>query len=411
MHTWHTQHFTTSRRKSQSLGRTGLWLILAFGVVLALGGCDGLASSGGHFRTVPGTSDGGTSAFAINLDGHFQGHIAFVRNHHLYTLSGKDGTVTALPAAGTDVQDPAYSPDGTRLAYIRRGAAWSDLMLLPTRGGEPIALTHNQGTGQQINCPNGISETDTTYAANPVWTPDGSTLYYLSDAQKLLKSSCGFQDMAVWKILAQGGTGQFVLWPERGDDNNGEPGAGGDANLSLRPGAANELTYTHYAYDTNQGTTKLVQIFLAPLDQQQPAPDHQQEIALAPATNGDSPPKPQQTLEASWSPNGQLLAYIIHANGITSLAIMPVSDPARGAPNFLDFANITTFAPDAHTSYSYPVWSPDGRSLLYLVFENNEYNLYLAQLAFNGTTISLQNPIQLTQGGVDGDSRPTWTSA
>jgi len=409
MHTRQAHHSTIQSSKNH-VKRFSLWLSLAFGALLALGGCDGLASSGGHFRAIPNTSSKGVSALAINLDSRFQGHIAFVRNHHLYTLSGKDGSVTALPAAGTDVQDPSYSPDGTRLAYIRRGAAWSDLMLLPTRGGQPIALTHNQGTGQQMTCPNGISVTDMTYAANPVWTPDGSALYYLSDAQKLLKAACGFQDMAAWKIPAQGGTGQVVLWPERGNDNNGAPGAGGDANLSLRPGTGNELTYTHYAYDTNQGATKLVQIFLAPLDQQQPAPDHQQELALAPAVTPDS--KPQETLEASWSPNGQLLAYIIHANGITSLAIMPVSDPARGAPDFLDYANTATFTPDAHASYSYPVWSPDGRSLLYLVFDNNEYNLYLAQLAFNGTTVSLQgSPIQLTQGGVDGDSRPTWTSA
>lgn len=412
MHTRHTPQLATPRCKNLRPGRTGLWLSLAFGVVLLLASCDGLASSGGQFRPVPDTSGKGVGALAINLDGHFQGHIAFVRNHHLYTLSGRDGTVTALPAAGTDVQDPAYSPDGTRLAYIRRGFDWSDLMMLPTHNGQPIALTHDQGTGQQMTCPNGVSETDTAYAANPIWTPDGSALYYLSDAQKLLKASCGFQDMAVWKIPAQGGAGQFVLWPERGNDNNGQPGAGGDANLSLRPGAGNELAYTHYAYDTAQSATKLVQVFLATLDQQQPAPDHQQEVALAPATNYDSPPRTQETLEASWSPNGKFLAYIIRVNGANSLAIMPVSDPARGAPDFLDYTNTATFAPNPSSHpYSYPVWSPDGKSLLYLVFDNNEYNLYLAHLTFNGTTVSLGSPIQLTQGGVDGDSRPSWTSA
>ncbi len=407
----HTRHREQSRPGSSSRRRRlSLWLSLAFSAALALQGCSSLSSDSDHFRPVPGTGGAGVSALAINSDGHFQGQIAFVRNHELYTLNGKDNKVSKLPA-GADVQDPAYSPDGARLAYIRRGTAWSDLMVMPAKGGQPVALTHNQGSGQQMTCPNGISETDMVYAANPIWALDGSALYYLSDAQKLLKASCGFQDMAVWRIPARGGKADLVLWPERGDDDNGLPGAGGDANLSLRPGKGDQIAYTHYAYDPKQDTSKLVQIFLATLNQQQTAQDHQQETALAPATREDG--SPQQTLQASWSPDGKYLAYILRAGSVTSLAIMSVGNPANGAPDFQDYANTAIFAPDAHaTTYSYPVWSPDGKSLLYLEFKNNEYNLFLAQLTSNGTTISLQgSPIQLTQGGIDGDSRPAWTSA
>ncbi len=388
--------------------RHSLCLGLALGIMLALQGCSALSSDSSNFHLVPGTNSNGASALAINSDGHFPGHIAFVRNHELYIFSGQDGTVSKLPA-GDNVQDPAYSPDGSRLAYIRLGAAWSDLMVMPAaKDGKPVALTHHQGTGQQTTCPNGISQTDMVYAANPIWALDGSAIYYLSDAQKLLKDSCGFQDMAVWKIPARGGKAQLVLWPERGDDNNGLPGAGGDANLSLRPGSGNQLAYTHYAYDPKQDASKLVQIFLAALNPpQEPTPDHQQETALTPAVSENG--TPQQALEAAWSPDGKFLAYIIRASGNSLLAVMPVSDPASGAPDFGDYANTTVLLDG---TLSYPVWSPDGKSLLYLEFKNNEYNLYLAPLTVNGTTISLQgSPIQLTQGGIDGDSRPAWTSA
>jgi Tol biopolymer transport system component len=406
-----TRQTTTPRRTSstrQASRRLSLWLGLALGISLALGGCSGLSNSGDQFHTVPGTKSSGTSALAVNVDSHFQGHIAFVRSHQLYTLSGKDGTVRAL-ATGTTVQDPAYAPDGSRLAYIRRGASWSDLMVIPTAGGQPIALTHNQGTGQQIACPDGISEGDSIWAANPTWAPDGSTLYYLSDAQKLSKASCGFLDMAVWKLPAQGGNAQLVLWPARGSDNTGTPGAGGDADLSLRPGSSNALSYTHYAYDAGPGGRLLVQIFLAPIEQHQQAitPNQQQETALAPAMNAQG--TPQETLEGSWSPNGQYLAYILRTADTQSLMVMRVSAPARGAPDFQDFANSTNLLNGA---ISYPIWSPDGKSLLYMQFKNNEFNLYLAQLTFSGSTISLQgSPIQLTQGGIDGDSRPAWTGA
>ncbi|HEY7350014.1 MAG TPA: hypothetical protein VH599_16975 [Ktedonobacterales bacterium] len=411
-----TQLITTSK-SNLAKSRLSLWPGLVFGILLALQGCNGLVTDSSQFRPIPGSKDGGASALAINVNTSFQGHIAFVRNQQLYTLSGKDGSVNAL-VVGSHAQDPAYAPDGSHLAYVRRGANWSDLMVVPSQGGQAIALTHNQGTGKQIVCANGLSEADTAWAANPIWTQDGAALYFLSDAQKLLKTSCGFQDMAVWKIPARGGNAQIVLWPARGDNDTGLPGAGGDANLSLRPGSGVQLTYTHYAYDPKATDNLLVQVFLAALDQQpepaqgqqsNPTQGQQQETALAPALGIDS--KPQQTREASWSPDGQNLAYIIGTDGSASLAIMRVSDPANGSPDFGDYAKSTR--PDLGSgAISYPVWSPDGKSLLYLQYKNNQYNLWLAQLAFNGATISIQGkPIQLTDGGVDGDSRPSWTSA
>jgi Tol biopolymer transport system component len=409
MYAQQIQYVRTTSGKHHKSHRLSFWLGLAFVAALALQACNGLSSSSDQFRTVPGTGSGSTSALAINTVNHFQGHIAFVRNHQLYILSGKDGTVSALPA-GNNVQDPAFSPDGSRLAYISRGASWSDLMVIDSKGWQPVVLTHNQGTGQQITCPNGTSEADSTWAANPIWTPDGSALYYLSDAQKLLKMSCGLLDLAVWKKPVQTDKpAQLVLWPARGNDTTGLPGAGGDANLSLRPGDSSELTYTHYAYDPRQSNNLLVQIFLATLDQPEiPPTDQPPEIALTP-TVGEDGITPQQTLEASWSPDGKFLAYILRNSSGVSLATMRVSDPANGAPNFRDYANNILLLNGA---VSYPVWSPDGKSLLYLEFKNNKYDLYLAQVTINGSTVSLQgSPIQLTQGGIDGDSRPSWTSA
>jgi Tol biopolymer transport system component len=378
--------------------------VLLVGLCLALQGCFALPGTSGDFRPVPGTNSDGTPPLKVNADSHFQGHIAFVRDHHLYVLDGATGTVHILPA-GSNVQDPAYSPDGTRLAYVSRGAGWSDIMVMAASGGAPFVLTHNQGKGAQITCSNGVSETDAVLAANPVWAMDGKSLYYLSDEQKL-KLACGFADMAIWKIALQGGERSLVIWPAGADDESGAPGAGGDAYLSLRPGTSNEMTYTHYAYDATQGDgTPLVQVFLAILDQQQ-------EVALTPTVSNDG--SALQAMEASWSPDGHELAYISHTGGAYPLAVMHVSDPPNGEPDFGDYASSTNLSLAGAIDYpvSYPTWSPDGKSLLYLEYRNNEYNLYLMQLAVNGTRITIQgSPIQLTEGGVDGDSRPSWTSA
>lgn len=378
--------------------RTSFALLALLGVCLALQGCEGLPGTSGDFRPASSTTSGASGTpLAVNQDGRFQGHIAFIRNHQLYILDGKTGSTRILPTAGADVQDPAYSPNGTRLAYISRGASWSDVMLVPASGGTPTALTHNQGTGQQITCPSGISESDGVWAAGPVWAADSASLYYLSDQQKL-NMACGFVDMAVWQIAAQGGAPHLVLWPARGDDNTGEPGAGGDANLALRPSAPDELAYTHYAYDPQQGSTQLIQLFVASLSDQQETP-------LSPTAIDDT--TPAQTLEPAWSPDGQYLAYIQRGSDSDDLSIMRVSNPASGAPHFADYATAAKLTSGA---IAYPIWSPDGKSLLYLEFKDNEYNLYLARLSVNGSGISLQgSAIQLTQGGVDGDSRPSWT--
>ncbi len=61
---------------------------------------------------------------------------------------------------------------------------------------------------------------------------------------------------------------------------------------------------------------------------------------------------------------------------------------------------------------SQPVWSPDGKQIAYLSYTNNEFNIWLATIASNSKTGTYKiqgSPVQLTSGGIDGDSRPFWT--
>ena len=75
---------------------------------------------------------------------------------------GSSRRLTAGPRDGA----PRWSPDGSQLAFRRRGDAEgpSQLWLLPSDGGEAVQLT---------DIPGGVSD----YA----WAPDGSTIYCLSD--------------------------------------------------------------------------------------------------------------------------------------------------------------------------------------------------------------------------------------
>jgi Tol biopolymer transport system component len=385
----------TARQSERLNRRLHFWLGLIAGLALVLQGCSSLAGDNGQFRPALTSTISGGTPLEVNSQSRFQGKVAFVRNHRLYVLDGASGAITPLPA-GDGVSDPAYSPDGTRLAFISRGASWSDLLVMPAGGGAPTVLTHSQGSGGQITCASGVTVSDQVWVASPVWSADDSSLYYLSDRQKL-DTACGFSDMGIWKMSAGGGDAQRLLPPAVGDESSGLPGAGGDTDLSLRPGPDAALTYTHYAYDAQDGTTLLIQLFLGALD-------GAQETALSPTTLSDVP---EQVQQPAWSPDGHELAYIRQDGGSTDLMVMRVSDPANGAPDFKDYATSVKLLDG---QISYPVWSPDGKDLLYLAYKDDAYNLYLAHLVFTDTSISVQgSPLQLTQGGVDGDSRPAWT--
>jgi dipeptidyl aminopeptidase/acylaminoacyl peptidase len=72
--------------------------------------------------------------------------------------------VQRTTAAGADL-DPTWSPDGTRIAYSRQGAFSKDIYVVNADGsGSPTALT-TDAPGDEIN---------------PAWSPDGGTLAFES---------------------------------------------------------------------------------------------------------------------------------------------------------------------------------------------------------------------------------------
>jgi len=57
---------------------------------------------------------------------------------------------------------PAWSPDGNTLAFVRSVDGTAQLFLLPLNGGEPVQLTTGKG------------------ASGPVWSPDGKKIAFTS---------------------------------------------------------------------------------------------------------------------------------------------------------------------------------------------------------------------------------------
>jgi Tol biopolymer transport system component len=84
----------------------------------------------------------------------------------LWRIDVATGERTRLDQDGDDIVQPRSSPGGHRIAYwgLPVGTGRRVLYTMPAEGGDPIALTDDDA----INW-------------NPVWSPDGAFLYFLSD--------------------------------------------------------------------------------------------------------------------------------------------------------------------------------------------------------------------------------------
>lgn len=394
-----------------------LLLLLSLSLQSCLGIGDSV-SSGGNFKQIK-TGKNGQQNIGINQDPFvFKGKLYFTQGRNLFML---DGTRTLHQlTSGSDVRDPAVSPDGRWIALQVRYQNYSDLMYMSTRGG-PLRMLRS-GQGNFYNDSGFVKNTFYWYA-QPAWSADGSQLLFLSDLEKEDWYSATHQnapllDLQVFSVPFNNPTvkPQDVAYADFGD--------GGDRDPSYRPGHPNQIVYTHYTYDKT-GTQQVIQLFL----------ENANAIANNPGMyspgiegSGLDPAVPltpynttEQNIQPAFSPHGNSLAYVRReGNGQMGLYVMPLpAQDVTANPN-----NATTeqqaLVPYTHASLllsqqfvSQPVWSPDGKQLAYLAYNNNEFDIWLATVIINAKTgaYAIQgSPVQLTSGGVDADSRPFWTS-
>ncbi len=431
------------RRPPQQIARRAAPLSLGL-LVLLLSACGGGGSNFTNHGTNGGSGNIGTS------NNTFDGHLLFVKAGNIFILNGKDDSLTQVTSDGNDYQ-PSLSPDGKTLVFeVRKpGNDYSDLAIMPLGGGTPTMLTddslHNKNDG-----PIPPHDHYQFWAANPIWTADGQNIIYLSDFFKGAATTPSYPnptctsnsevdwilDMGIVELPAS-------ARPVPGGQLNDRPKllswpycyAGGDQNLSLRPGTTDtEVLFTSFQYT---GPQESLVAYLSVLE--------------IPAGGGNSsvvqlsPPDPNALpMEPSWSPDGKYITYIRRENGQDNLYIMPVDATITGTPNqevyglegngkSTYYTNTTYYGESQRLASGIignPVWGSNN-TLFFMMFANGEFNLYMAKVKFTnptptatpkatpGTTptasapagpiITLDgDPMQLTQGGVDGTTAPIW---
>lgn len=114
---------------------------------------------------------------------------------HIYLSNLKAGDAKALTRGPESARQPAWSPDGTRLAFVRTVKGKGQVFVMPLDGGEAYQLT----TGKYG-------------AGSPIWSPDGK--------QILFESSLSFAEMVGDSLLNPARRGPVWSLEKPGFANN-----------------------------------------------------------------------------------------------------------------------------------------------------------------------------------------------
>ena len=140
--------------------------------------------------------------------------------------------LTDPPPAHRGDGDPAFSPNGDRLAFVRSaGEGSGDLFVVPVRGGEPERLTSDEREIAGID-----------------WTPDGQSIVFASSRP---------EGAGLWRISAEGGAPEWIA-------------TGGDGKGVSQPSVARRgrrLTYEQRSFDANIWAIRSGRFGRAPLVQ------------------------------------------------------------------------------------------------------------------------------------------------
>jgi TolB protein len=277
--------------------------------------------------------------------------IAFVRGDEFHYLINEDGSGEKHLASEVEYQPPAWSPDGSKLAYQRHmGVLSTSIWVMGADGtgdkrltfdkrsdfparspdGSKIAFVTTRDNNSEIYVMNadGSEQTRLTTSPNfedtPVWSPDGSKIAFLSYRDF---------DVELYVMDADGGN-QTRLTESAGPDRDPSWSPDGSKIVFI-----SERTGTPQVFVMNADGSGQVQI----------------------SKNGANNYLP------TWSPDGTRILYIGYGDIYGSIYVVNA-----------DGSNEVELTRDLDGDFIDPAWSPDG-SLIILSgsIDDGAYELYL----------------------------------
>jgi TolB protein len=138
------------------------------------------------------------------------GRLLFASGGQIWLWQSESGH--ALPGSRAAYQ-PAWSPDGTRIAYIERTESSSDLLVMPSAGGQPDRLTSN-GPDSELHSYERIYAS--IWAFYPAWSPDGAEIVFASQGGPPVGSPAAEYRLSLYHVPSAGGDRQQLYAADSG---------------------------------------------------------------------------------------------------------------------------------------------------------------------------------------------------
>lgn len=261
--------------------------------------------------------------------------------HHLWAVNIK--TLEKRVITTMDVAQPQWSPNGHRLAYWASDEKTQrDIWTMSPTGDSAVQVTNDEATDW-----------------NPVWSPDGRHLYFVSDR------SGGMQ---LWRVAIDERTGRTQSAPE----------------LVPTPSAFSQ----HISLSRDGKRLAFVNVSLKRNFCRVEIDPRREKIIGQPVvlTQGS-----RQGMDMDVSPDGEHLAYTTLADAQEDLAVL--NSDGSGDPQRLT---------DDEYKDRGPRWSPDGKRIAFYSTRSGNFEIWLINA--DGTGLR-----RLTETGNDNAFKPLWS--